>query len=174
MKKIFALFNSLLVAGFVYADGATTFDKTPVSTVTPQTGALSATATLTPVVVTNATVGGAALSGISTVVTNLSQTTVLACTNGSISVTLSVTNMSLVYLNASSNVVTNSVVTGVGVSSATFTPTTTSVLVTDTAQTGTPVVSAPTITLQTATAGAVTISATVMTNALVNTVLIQK
>ena len=148
------------------------------------------------IVVTNATVAGAALSGVETVVTNvagattiaavtngtissfdnptnISKTVVIACTNGTIAVTLTPQSFDLVYLDAGSNVVTNSVMTNCIVASATFTPETANVLgdaslqtvsvtptftpqtanaiATLTVESGTPVVSAPSITLQTGT-----------------------
>ena len=76
MKKVISsVFGLMLTAGIVFADGATSFDKPLVATVTPETGSLSATATLTPIVVTNATVAGAVLSGVGVVVTNITVAT---------------------------------------------------------------------------------------------------
>jgi len=146
--------------------------------------------------VTNATVGGGVLSGVGVVVTNvasattiaaatngtissfdnptnISSTTTTVATNGTIDVTLNVTSNAFVYLDGSSNIVTNYFVTAVSVDTKTFTPQTADVLAsaalqtvsveptftpqtanaiaTLTVESGTPAVSVPTITLATGT-----------------------
>ena len=129
------------------------------------TGATVSGAALSGVttVLTNATVAGAALSGVATVITNVAGATtvaaittvtnltkVAACTNGTISVTLTVQSVDW----GGTNVVTN-----VAINTATFTPetadvvtaitpTTANAIATLTVESGTPVVSAPSITLE--------------------------
>jgi len=94
-------------------------------------------------VVTNATVAGAALSGVGVVVTNVATaTTIIAATNGTISVTLTVGSVDWGGTNVVTNVVVNT---------ATFTPQTASAVATLTVESGTPVVSTPSITLTHAT-----------------------
>jgi hypothetical protein len=100
--------------------------------------------------VTNATVGGAALSGVGVVVTNVATaTTITALTNATIAVTLTSQYGDLVYLDAGSNVVTNSIMTNCVVDSADITLYVADAIATLTVESGIPAVSSPTIALET-------------------------
>lgn len=106
------------------------------------------TASSQPGLVTNVTVGGAALSGVTTVLTNATVSGAALSGVSLVVTNITVTSSPFVYLDGASNIVTNTFVTAVTFQTGTAVVSAPSISL----ESGTPVVSAPSVSFQTGSA----------------------